>query len=169
MIFLSDHSSECLVKGKVGVILCMYVELRCPWFCTILLTFCHSGRTEKQVLADSMSNRPAPQVVRTPSKRHQRRASTGAESLPDGESNASNAKILTVFCTSIDCQRCDFERKTLFVGVFHPFYWKWKTGQDPESSNFAEKNWWCDGGQGSCRVFSLSLEKSRLIIGDVNC
>ena len=36
--------------------------------------YCYSGRTERQALADAL-NRPAPTVVRTPSKRHHRRAS----------------------------------------------------------------------------------------------
>lgn len=42
------------------------------------MRFVCSGRTEKQMAAEAM-NRPAPQVVRTPSKRHQRRNSTGTE------------------------------------------------------------------------------------------
>ena len=41
----------------------------------------YSGRTEKQAQADG-TNRPPPKVVRTPSKRHQRRSS--ADSLPNG-------------------------------------------------------------------------------------
>ena len=46
----------------------------------------YSGRTEKQAQAEG-TNRPPPKVVRTPSKRHQRRSS--ADSLPNGRWRSS--------------------------------------------------------------------------------
>ena len=55
--------------------------------------FCYSGRTERQALADA-SNRPQPKVVRTPSRRHQRRLS-GSENQP--HNNQSNCKCKILF------------------------------------------------------------------------
>ncbi len=80
----------------------------CSWF--------FSGRTERQALADA-TNRPQPKVVRTPSRRHQRRLS-GSEVAPNANQSHREWRVQGHFVAVDTASMLKGEGKTAFDSVF---------------------------------------------------